>query len=628
MSDSYSGIISAFNSLRLQNGSTPKEYSSNYQGIIDAILDLKREWGGAQPGEYPPGWGTTDDGSGNISGDFIYPPKNGQLWFDERQGRLMVYVDDGFYQANGADVLTRVSETPPGDEVEGALWYQPSTNSLYLYDGTAWVIVSTASASFALDDMVLDANARTHVAAISYPNISAFSANQNSDYNVKELFKWIATSLYALDVDIEALQEAPDIAVGATAPTNPIEGDLWYDSTYNCLKVRVGTAWVDSVSLTSTEADITALQALVNSNHAADQTRMSTIEASVAALPFSNYATTTALSTAETTLQGNIDTLTTTVGDLTRFSTVADRTTLLGGLDNRITTLENATIDFSPYATVTALNTAITNLQNTITASNYASVSYVDTSIAAISIPDVTTKLDTTVHDAYVVTANNTFFPKAGGELQGPLSFNRPDVSLPSIDFSGSNIDSMGAFKLKAYSNVGSHTTTFGTTPNYWEYAWEFSSNEDFCWKHGSNGKIMSVNKDGVYCDNLVIGDFQQNTTNGVSVVNQVNVGTKLASHDASITTLTSNVNDLMTNADNTNLNQIYYGDVSPTSTSVNNGDLWFDSANLRLNVRHGGFWVFPDRVEDVALKSALYSAVNNSTDYATLKSGLLTALT
>ena len=48
----------------------------------------------------------------------------------------MVYVDDGYYQANGADVLTAVSNTPPSAEIEGALWYQPSSNSLYLYDGT------------------------------------------------------------------------------------------------------------------------------------------------------------------------------------------------------------------------------------------------------------------------------------------------------------------------------------------------------------------------------------------------------------------------------------------------------------------------------------------------------------
>ena len=85
-----------------------------------------------------------------------------------------------------------------------------------------------------------------------------------------------------------------------------------------------------------------------------------------------------------------------------------------------------------------------------------------------------------------------------------------------------------------------------------------------------------------------------------------------------------SDISIIKNNQDITTMNQIYYSDVSPPTTNINDGDLWFDSANLRLNVRHSNAWLFPDRVEDTALKTALYNAVNNSTDYATLKSGLL----
>lgn len=145
MSDSYFGVIEAINNLRLQNGEPPKDYAANWQGIVEALTDMKKEWGGAQPGIYPPGWATSTDENGVVTGDYLYAPKNGQLWFDERCGRLMVYLDDGFYQANGADVLTRISNTQPIEQIEGALWYQPNTQSLYLFNGSSWINLSSTT---------------------------------------------------------------------------------------------------------------------------------------------------------------------------------------------------------------------------------------------------------------------------------------------------------------------------------------------------------------------------------------------------------------------------------------------------------------------------------------------------
>tara|TARA_E500000075_G_scaffold130299_1_gene139091 strand:+ start:205 stop:735 length:531 start_codon:yes stop_codon:yes gene_type:complete len=148
VSDGYSGIADALSNLLLRNGSVAKDYQPNFQGIIDGINDISREWSGAQPGLYPPGWATSET-NGVVTGTYLYAPINGQLWFDTRHGRLMIYVEDGFYQANGADVLTRVSETTPStaQSIEGALWYQPSTTNLYLYDGTAWINLSVTTVS-------------------------------------------------------------------------------------------------------------------------------------------------------------------------------------------------------------------------------------------------------------------------------------------------------------------------------------------------------------------------------------------------------------------------------------------------------------------------------------------------
>lgn len=175
MSDSYYGIIQAVNNLRLANGATQKEYSPSFQGIVEALVDIKREWGGAQPGVFPPGWGTSTGENGVVTGDYLYAPKNGQLWFDTRHGRLMIYIDDGFYQTNGADILTAVSDTQPIYEITGALWWQPTTNSLYLNDGTQWINVTTTTVASLKSDLYTAVNNSTDYASLKTNLLSALS---------------------------------------------------------------------------------------------------------------------------------------------------------------------------------------------------------------------------------------------------------------------------------------------------------------------------------------------------------------------------------------------------------------------------------------------------------------------
>ena len=93
---SYQGIVDAFNQVRAAQGLDKRGYDPNYRGIIEAILDV-RKWGQADGGELPPGWKPEYDQDGNVIGGGWDPvPDNGTLWFDERQGRLFVFVDDGF----------------------------------------------------------------------------------------------------------------------------------------------------------------------------------------------------------------------------------------------------------------------------------------------------------------------------------------------------------------------------------------------------------------------------------------------------------------------------------------------------------------------------------------------------
>ena len=133
---------------------------------------------------------------------------------------------------------------------------------------------------------------------------------------------------------------------------------------------------------------------------------------------------------------------------------------------------------------------------------------------------------------------------------------------------------------------------------------------------------MFAVQGTKAYAKDLVLCNLTANA-GGPVYTNQIDVRTKLTELETATTALTTQLNQLDIDA---NTKNIYYSDTAPTA-NLEDGDIWFDSHNLRLNVRHGGFWVFPDRVEDVALKSALYNAVNGSTDYASLKIALLSAL-
>ena len=112
-----------------------------------------------------------------------------------------------------------------------------------------------------------------------------------------------------------------------------------------------------------------------------------------------------------------------------------------------------------------------------------------------------------------------------------------------------------------------------------------------------------------------MLADISSNA-NGPVYLNQVDVRSTLAS-------LQAQLDSIQHDSDTKN---IYYSDSAPGGP-LEDGDIWFDSHNLRLNVRHTGAWVFPDRVEDTALKASLLNAVTTSTDYESLKIKLMAAL-
>ena len=188
-SDGFSGIVGAFNTLRQANDLEPVDYPASFEGIKEAILDIKKEWGNIGTGEYPDGWGLQYDESGNvIGGNWIVEPQDGDLWFDQRQGRMMVWLGGAFYQTNGADQLTVISESAPSDEVTGAFWYQPSTTSPFLWNGSAWVLVSTGGTTLSTDAITLDTSVQTYLNTLDtqWDEVAPFSSTTGSGYTQKK----------------------------------------------------------------------------------------------------------------------------------------------------------------------------------------------------------------------------------------------------------------------------------------------------------------------------------------------------------------------------------------------------------------------------------------------------------
>ena len=95
------------------------------------------------------------------------------------------------------------------------------------------------------------------------------------------------------------------------------------------------------------------------------------------------------------------------------------------------------------------------------------------------------------------------------------------------FDFSSGAFNGQQALKLRTFGGTGNFAT-FGITEMPWEYAWNFGSEEDFCWVHETNGKQVSINKDGLTAKKLTLGTFLPNTSNGTVVMNKIDVGETL----------------------------------------------------------------------------------------------------
>lgn len=576
INDNYAGIINALGEVRREAGESQRYYPPNYQGIIDAILDMKKAWSGVTPGPYPPGWVPIYDDDGNvIDGNWApgYIPAQGNLWYDERQGRLMVYIDDAYYQTNGADVLTRVQSTQPEPDVPGALWYNPDTNDLYLFNGSIWVLVSSDTVntmSIPLANPTTDPSSGTRV----LPDSSGLATQA-------DLNNWIVSALQELDGNLGG---NADVYVSSTPPENAEEGDLWYSSNNLELLVRYDNFWVPSSVPLVTDPNFVALASTVETVNSTLSAQIQATSQRITALedePHKSYDLSInnanfgiklvdelgSQSTVKVAAEGGLsvsnkdNAITISGSDLetaltnvvNTYTNSAQRLALETedlALSARISSLESA-----PHVAVSAFN----ELVNTV--AGLPSQAVVDTKLSKVG-GDMTgtinmnnnriSGLSAAVYpgdavrnsdfQSYKEQVTSTFVPINNPVFNG-LVVERDDITNPALKVTGGAATGRRAIELNTDRVLGT-TAIFGQTQNPGEVAWEFEGAENFSWIHGTNGKQLRIDKDEVVAQNLSIGLINKNAAGEDVITNKIDVKERLVSYQTALRGVRSALNN------------------------------------------------------------------------------------
>lgn len=93
-------------------------------------------------------------------------PLTGQLWWDQTTDTLKVYNGTNFKVISGATASPAAS--PPSNPVAGDLWYDSTNAQLNVYSGTGWIVVGPAftagtGVTGAIPDTITDNTATSHV---------------------------------------------------------------------------------------------------------------------------------------------------------------------------------------------------------------------------------------------------------------------------------------------------------------------------------------------------------------------------------------------------------------------------------------------------------------------------------
>ena len=221
------------------------------------------------------------------------------------------------------------------------------------------------------------------------------------------------------------------------------------------------------------------------------------------------------------------------VDDYAKKADLSEANDAIKTLQEQVEAVDSKEIDFSALATTESVTEGLKELQESLISLHKSTEIYVNQRIDLVkaTIPDeesLSTKseLSKRITSLDNKIKNKKYLSQKGGDIFGRFEIKNSDVALPTFDFSASASDSQKALRFK--SNTGEDSIVdFGTTQSFWEYAWEFNGQEDFCW-NGPDGKVFSVDRHGAACTKLIIGQFSENNERGRVVHNHVDVGERL----------------------------------------------------------------------------------------------------
>jgi len=535
---SYGGIIGALQDSIVEQGIIPKAYPHNFAGIIAAIQDL--EAAGEQipvhPGPIPPGT-EIDINTGDLI--VVLPPKDGSLWFDTRQGRLFVALDEEWWQTNGADGLAYIrdytTDPPPVDDVlPGQFWFDPVAQTLFVFSDGQWVLVSTGdpgidqtTATLPLANTGPKGRAGDHIGEI-LPPVDLADLVVQSDLN-----GYYFQCLLELE---DAISEFNPVVLDDAPPVDPKVGQLWYDTESLELSIWYedddSGQWVPTAASYSYDSDLDVIRTSLARETTLREQAIHYIQEQLAQINATDAEEVATLTASVTALQQLI-------------STKADNNELSGYALNNYVNTEIQDLKSQLYAEISYVNQRIPSLDDYVTSSELAAQgSTLETAInEKTTLSVVTDYVSTTLAnsgyttqaylDQSLVTLSQNYLTHNGGTLTGNLKINKADISQPALDFSDSPAAGMPAFKFVTRTSDYSSTycPTFGTTEKLYELAWNFEGDEDFCWIYNDSSKVFSITKDGPACSTLVLGDIDSDNTNGRVIHNKIDVKERLTNY-------------------------------------------------------------------------------------------------
>ena len=559
--ESYGGIIGALQDIHVAASGTTKGYPENFAGIIAALQDLGdiQYKPGSDTGEKPPGGDIIIDIDGNPIWIITEKPKDGQLWFDTRQGRLFVWVEDDWYQTNGADGIPIITENavPPAVEqiVPGQLWWDSRHGSLYIFDGQyelpngsitndpnvggtpVWRLIMDSDNADLLQTtgtlpLVFKYHSNPNILPPDFPPVSEFPEavpeldfsllNVQADFN--EWLLWASVSLG------QAIDEISPVFVGVTPPEGTVEkplkeGTLWYDTEALELSIWYldddNGQWVPTSVAYSYDDDLATLRDSIEAESRVREQGLHNLHEKIEAFNAADAAEVVELEQKITAVDAAVKALV--IPDVSGFLSEQEYNDGQHAQNQRIDALETAAPDYALLMSRSEVESELDTLEQLInTRATVAQVQEV-----AGQIPDVSGFVTQQHIDNSISNITTEYLPRSGGTMDGTFVIQKTDYSAPAFDFSTASWNSNNAFKF-ATNGPSNSTAQFGTNDKVWEYAWDFSSEEDFCWVYNNSNKVFSITKEGPACSTLYLGDFQPNNNNGRHISNKIDVKERL----------------------------------------------------------------------------------------------------